>query len=604
MPTDIPAAPPAPSPAVERPLRQVWIVLALIFTVLCLIQGGHQLWRSADLPTGLGRTGVAWDPACASTAFCLVKTVTPGSPGERAGLHPGDRLRPELPLDQRRGSWIGETRTYVLQTPSGERSVALTAAKAAPHWLPQYIVSTLTLMLAALMGGLVIARSQGRRALVLIGLAYASFAITGQWPRMWQSTGFWFAPFYVALNVIYYGSPLLFLAGARALRKEVSGRDTFGIRLSFWGLITVQGAILAYQLHAELTGRAGLFGADTFLAYALPVFIGYVLAAAVLTMAWRESAPEHRSRYGIMLVAIGCTFLAGLFDMGILLTGNDYMSLSPLLVSWYLAFTAGAVLFGYAILRHRVIDLGFAVNRTLVYGVLSTVLLFGFWFCEWGLEEIIPAETREANILISAGIAFAIFLTFHHIRDWVEKAIEHLFFRAWRDNEARLKRFLKEAAFVTRPEALKEAAVTEFARFGQGAAVVLYEADADGMVRVAGGSPDLPERLAVDAPVLVRLRADRDALQEDPALPEGAALALPTLYRNELTGVVLLSAKPGETVWRPDEKTLLADAALRIGLDLHALAVEALKAEKARESQRADILAAELRQALAAPAAA
>ncbi|QTC90030.1 hypothetical protein IFJ75_12105 [Brevundimonas goettingensis] len=599
MPTDTVDAPPALPAAVERPLRPIWIWLALIFTALCVIQGGHQLWRSAGLPTGLGRTGISWEQSCASTEFCPIIRIAPGSPAERAGLQPGDRLRPENPIDQWRGLWVGETRPYIQQTASGERPLILTADKATAFFFPQYIVSSLTLMLAGLMGGLVIARSQGRRALVLIGLAYASFAITGQWPRMWQSTGLWFVPFYVVLNVIYYGSPLLFLAGARALRKEVSGRDTLGIRLGFWGLVAVQGTTLAWQLHAEMTGRTGLFGENVFLAYALPVFIGYVLAAAVLAMAWRESAPEHRSRYGIMLVAIGCTFLAGVFDMGILLTGNDYLSLSPLLISWYVAFLAGTALFGYAILRHRVIDLGFAVNRTLVYGVLSTVLLFGFWFCEWGLEEIIPAETREANILISAGIAFVIFLTFHHVRDWVEKAIEHLFFRTWRDNDARLKRFLREAAFVTRPEALRDAAVAEFSRFGQGAAVAFYEVDADGMALIAGGSPDLPERLAVDAQVMVRLRAGREALQDDPALPEGAALALPTLYRNELTGAFLLSAKPDEAVWRPDEKALLAEAALRIGLDLHALAVEALKAEKARESQRADILAAELRQALA-----
>lgn len=607
MPTDTPTAPPAPVPSPERPLRPVWIWLALIFTALCVIQGGHQLWRSAGLPTGLGHIGISWGQSCAPTEFCPIIRIAPGSPAERAGLHPGDRLRPENPIDQRRGLWVGGTRTYIQQTPSGERPTILTADKATPTWFPEYIVSSLTLVLAGLMGGLVIARSQGRRALVLIGLAYASFAITGQWPRMWQSVGPFFVPFYIVLNVIYYGSPLLFLAGARALRKEVSGRDTLGIRLSFWGLVAVQGATLAYQLHAEMTGAPGLFHGNVFMAYALPVFIGYVLAALVLAMAWRESAPEHRSRYGIMLVAIGCTFLAGVCDMGILLTGNDYLSLSPLLVSWYVLFLAGTALFGYAILRHRVIDLGFAVNRTLVYGVLSTVLLFAFWFFEWGLEEIIPAETREANILISAGIAFAIFLAFHHIRDWVEKAIEHLFFRAWRDNEARLKRFLKEAAFVTKPEALRDAAVAEVARFGQGAAVALYETDADGMVRIAGGSAELPERLAVDAPVLVRLRADREALLDDPSLPNGAAMALPTLYRNELTGVFLVSPKPGEAVWRPDEKALLADAAMRIGLDLHALAVEALKTEKARESQRADILAAELRQALSgqtAPAAA
>jgi hypothetical protein len=446
------------------------------------------------------------------------------------------------------------------------------------------------------MGGLVIARSEGRPALVLVGLAYASYAITGQWPRLWQSDGDLFAPFYVVLNIIYYGAPLLFLAGARALRKEVSGRDTLGIRLAFWALVIAQGAILAYQLRAELTGTTGLFGNNAFLAYTVPVFVGYALAAAVLAMAWRESAPAHRSRYGIMLIAIGATFLSGVFDMAVLLTGNDYTTISPLLVGWYVAFLVGAGLFAYAILRDKVIDLGFAVNRTLVYGLLSTVLLFAFWFCEWGLEEIIPAETREANILISAGIAFAIFLTFHHVRDWVEKAIEHMFFRAWREKDAALTKFVKQAAFVTREDNLRTAAVTAFRRYAEDGDVALYAAEPDGYLRKEGWVAGGPDRIGLDEPEMVRLRADLEAF--DDGLPADAALILPMIHRNEISGFFLFGPKANGEVFRPDERTILAEAALKIGSNLHALRVDALEIDSREQRQRADILEQQLWRAM------
>lgn len=577
-------------------LARVWILLALIFTALCVVQGGHQLWESAGLPDGKGTVGVSLDQSCSAGDACLVTAVKPGGPAESAGVGVGDRLVFDNPIDLLRRVPVGKTRSFTLHRPEGDRPIVLTAVPAPSRIIPEYVFSSLLLILTGLMGGLVIARSEGRPALVLVGLAYASYAITGQWPRLWQSDGDLFAPFYVVLNIVYYGAPLLFLAGARALRKEVSGRDTLGIRLAFWALVIAQGAILAYQLRAELTGTTGLFGNNAFLAYTVPVFVGYALAAAVLAMAWRESAPAHRSRYGIMLIAIGATFLSGVFDMAVLLTGNDYTTISPLLVGWYVAFLVGAGLFAYAILRDKVIDLGFAVNRTLVYGLLSTVLLFAFWFCEWGLEEIIPAETREANILISAGIAFAIFLTFHHVRDWVEKAIEHMFFRAWREKDAALTKFVKQAAFVTREDNLRTAAVTAFRRYAEDGDVALYAAEPDGYLRKEGWVAGGPDRIGLDEPEMVRLRADLEAF--DDGLPADAALILPMIHRNEISGFFLFGPKANGEVFRPDERTILAEAALKIGSDLHALRVDALEIDSREQRQRADILEQQLWRAM------
>ncbi|GAA0647453.1 PDZ domain-containing protein [Brevundimonas lenta] len=568
-------APAAPGPG-ERPLRPVWIWLALIFTALCVIQGGHQMWQSSGLPTGLSRVGL--NPgACAGTTYCRIEAVQPGSPAHKAGIRAGDMIAVERPLDFRRALAPGDTRTYLRLEPTGERRITITGQSRLGQPIPEYVVSSIILMLAGVMGGLVIARSEGRRAVVLIGLAYASYAITGQWPRLWQALGDLYAWFYVVLTVIYYGSPLLFLAGARALRQEVSGRDPIGMGLAFWALIAAQGALLAWQLHAEITGREGLFGDNAFLAYTLPVFIGYALAAVVLALAWREAPPEARSRYGMMLIAIGATFLSGVFDMGILITGNDYTSISPLLIAWYVAFVGGTALFGYAILRHRVVDLGFAVNRTLVYGVLSSTLLFTFFFLEWGAEQVIPSGMREASLLVSAGIALILFLVFERIRHWVEGAIETLFFRSWRENEARLRRFLKDSAFMGRAETLRTAAVAEIRRFSGGAETALYGIEPTGAVLNEGGLRGGVAKLDLDDPALVRLRADREPIQDETAAGLGAVLILPMMQRLEVIGFIALGPKPCGEDYRPDETALLVEAAAKVGLDLHALQVEELR---------------------------
>jgi len=557
-----------------RPLGRIWIMLALAFTALCIIQGGHQLWWSSGLPTGVGQIGYRADPSCAPANFCPITEITPGGPAERAGLRAGDRVRRETFTIARPA--IGQSVPLLVEQPGGARRLVLAADPMPPLVIPDYILATVLMIFAAVMGGLVIARSGGRQALVLIGLAYASFAITGQWPRVWQNLSPFAPSFYVILSVIYYGSPLLFLAGARALRREVSGRDPVSIRLGFWALVVGQGAILAYQLSAELQGQRGLFNGNAFLAYTIPVFIGYALAAGVLALTWRESPPHVRSRYGMLLIAISTTFLSGVFDMGILLTGNNYTTVSPLLVGWYIAFGLGAALFAYAILRHKVVDLGFAVNRTLVFGALSSALLFAFFFLEWGAEQVIPAHMREANLLVSAGIAFALFITFHKLKHWVEHGIETLFFRRWRDNEAKLRRFLKDAGYVTRADALRIAALAELKRFSGGAGVALYALKDEALLR-DGDLGGAPAAISIDAPALVRMRADREPLDGDLAATVGGALVLPVIQRAEVTGFFVVGAKPSDEAWRPDEQALLVEAAQKIGQDLHALEIERLE---------------------------
>src|SRR5262249_54155011 len=132
----------------------------------------------------------------------------------------------------------------------------------------------------------------------------------------------------------------------------------------------------------------------------------------------------------------------------------------PLLVIYeFLAGVVAPITLTYAILRHRVLDLGFALNRTLTYGVVSAILLASFGLIEWAFDHFVKIEGRESNAVIDAAIALGVFLTFHHVRDVVKPAIERLFFRTWQDKEAALRRFTREAGYVLKTEALTAAFV-------------------------------------------------------------------------------------------------------------------------------------------------
>ena len=118
-----------------------------------------------------------------------------------------------------------------------------------------------------------------------------------------------------------------------------------------------------------------------------------------------------------------------------------------------LAGVVAPALFAYAILKHRVLDLGFALNRTLVYAAVSAILVGAFALAEWAIDHVLTIQGRETNALIDAAIALAVSLTFHPVRRFVEHAIELLFFRSWQEKAAALRKFVAEAGFVSPPRA-------------------------------------------------------------------------------------------------------------------------------------------------------
>ncbi|CAN5168762.1 hypothetical protein BH10PSE1_BH10PSE1_18210 [soil metagenome] len=581
------------------PILRVGQVFGVVLAAFILFQNAAYFRLANGQPSpSYGSIGLSSFFHCATDHFCTVTKASPYTPdpAAQAGIRPGDAVRFDHRIDTVRSKAVGEHVGLTVRSGGAERHVVLMSVARPGMWAPTYMTSAVIYGLVALVGGFVVLRGWRRPAVLLVGLAYICSATAGGYPRFWQNAPELYAAFFILLNLSLNAVPVLFLAAVRLFRREATGRDPRWLRSLVWLYGGFQFVALATACWTAMNATSLPFMPDSITLSSIAGAVGAALTLVALASGLPSVEPGQRTRYRFMVAALGVTSLVFLVDPVIMLTGNDYVTASAPVVIQLAAALIGVILFAYATLRHRVVDLGFAINRTLVYGVLSTVLLFAFWFCEWGLEEIIPAETREANILISAGIAFAIFLTFHHIRDWVEKAIEHLFFRAWREKDAALARFLKQAAFVTRADALRAASVTAFSEYADDAEVTLYVAEPSGYMRQDGAFAGAPDRFDLDEPAMVRLRAEREAF--DDALPAGAGLILPMLHRSEITGFFLFGKRAAGEVFRPDERKLLAEGALKIGLDLHALRVEALEAENRQQRQRADTLEQQLHRKL------
>jgi hypothetical protein len=296
---------------------------------------------------------------------------------------------------------------------------------------------------------------------------------------------------------------------------------------------------------------------------------------AIMAGNYRRADALTRNRIKIVLLAFGfllaSVFLAFLVGT---LTGRSLQT--PTQTPWVLvpaaATQAALMLLAYAVLRQKLFDLNFALNRTVVYGVVSFILLAGFGLAEWAVEHLIPEAWHEGGPFISAAIALALFLSFHRLRDWVERHVERLLFNSWHSNEKALRRFVAAAGHFDQAQSLCRAFAEEIRRFAQDAEAALYlRLQSDAYRLCAGKLAGARRDYADDDWAFALMRAERAPVklaQAHSSLP--GVLTLPMLDQGTLTGFALLACKPDGTDYRPDEVELLGWAAHQVGLALQA----------------------------------
>lgn len=570
-----------------------WRIAAVVGALYALFVAAQDVDWLASLAglTEHGDYGTHLEPT-AEPGLARIIDVTPGLPLAAAGIVAGDMVRLREPLwKSRRVPEVGQRIRVTVMHGRQTRDVVLTAvasrAPARPGNVRDQVLADLAFLPAVLLGFFVLVRSRARPVAVLLGVALASFGLFYPSPGPILS----WSPTYPLVLVMNLGSTIVeyaaFLAFGLTLLNSVDGGRrwrwiAFAIVVS--GLVFSQGMIAA--LLFGVRGSVLVLVQGVRLASIIGEMLSLAGTVACLLAAWRRSEAAEKRRFALLALAFGCIVANQAWYVGMLVATQaaDIPGGWETQVANVLAGVIAPVIFAYAILRHRILDLGFALNRTLVFSAVSAILLAAFGLTEWAVDHFVKIEGRERNALIDAAIALAIFLTFHRVRDFVEHTVESLFFRAWQEKEADLRRFVADAAFVTRRDALMTGFVGALSRFADGAEVAVYMKAADGrFARAAGDLSGEPRTLDADDPALVRLRAERKPVEPDAA---GSALAAtlvcPLLHRDEVIGAVLMVSRAADGAFRPDEIELLGWAARQVGADLHALEVEQLQAAVSR----------------------
>ncbi len=326
-------------------------------------------------------------------------------------------------------------------------------------------------------------------------------------------------------------------------------------RMLFWGLLAL-GVVYAMggPLMVVLTGSGFL----TRPGFGLVLTASYFVPVAMLVDAYRGAAPEEKLRLRWMLVS------GMLWALGVLLQNTPVLGFASGIVSYFLLSSA-LLGFLYAVLKLRVVDIAVVIDRALVYGLVTTLVVGVIAAVNsLALREVL---TPGASLLLQVVVPLALGIVLGRVRSWMDRFVEQVFFRGKYLSEQALRSFAQRAGHMQDVGSLLDSTVREIQRNLGAPALAVYSAEERGYQRLRqAGKGRFPARLGPDDPALVAARAEQRALDlvtVESALGQDGCL-FPMVVLGTLRGVIVCANRPGEH-YAEDEKRLMEQVARDVG---------------------------------------
>jgi hypothetical protein len=225
---------------------------------------------------------------------------------------------------------------------------------------------------------------------------------------------------------------LLFPTGRPPSRRWVPLAWFMGIHIA---LITVL-SMLEERLVAEgysirnPIGIGGLTDIEQMEALLLPFFPAVFLCASSLVFRYRRASIEERQQ--LKWVAVACALLA--VEIGV----SEVVRVPDLVFA--ICLGAIPVSVGIAMLRYRLYDIDVIINRTLIYGVLTSILGLIYVSLVVVLQRVTDAVAPRSDLAVAAS-TLAVAALFRPLRGSVQTLIDSRFYRRKYDAARVLERF-------------------------------------------------------------------------------------------------------------------------------------------------------------------
>jgi hypothetical protein len=566
--------------ALWRTLLLAFCALAALLAIAELVDvtgfGGKTPWYGLWGATTRGPAGVPY--------MAEALSIDPGRAADRAGLRRGDLY------DIRANDLVDRFNTlFDSAQPLAGKPIPLAVTRGTRHMkitvvpLPVNVRRRLDQIVAAIAAfwlALFASIIAWRRAYVPGNLLLSSVLLLTAIVSGAPSHGFaapWAWVYVLLASCLVFAAPLgvaMWATYAGGFARPLSRPR----RAAQWMCYAFVAAAMAIGI-AEFVGTVTLWFNPVGLAFhpiwTLPAFAAILAALVCSLLAIAECRGVDRQRAAWSLIPLPFVYLALQTFLVINFTSSSYSTyVAFALLYSTLTFIAPLAL-TYAALNRRLIDIGFVLNRTLVFAIVSAIVIGAFVLAEWAASEWLVSASHTSSIVVGMLVALALGVSMRYIHRYADRFVDRVFFRKRHDDEAALRNFAQEAPFITEATVLLERA----------AQVARQHTDADDvriLMRDEAGSYrqyfNLGTPISENDAAIVTLRAWGKPLDlHDTAGSQlHGAIAFPMMARGVLVGALVCGPKTTGESFAPDETDALMTLAHSVGI-----AYDSLKRESA-----------------------
>ena len=542
-----------------------FLMLLSIFIVMCSAYGIFVIFKVASLPVQINIVD----------AHTAVIEPIKGIPLP-AGIQPGDRMRlADQPPGTRAvigintlsaylaaGLPLGHTYDFVIQRGNVQVAVPVTSvnlSQASGIPVIQWIYSLQELVFAGL-ALLIVWRGHNRAA---AGMALWTIGNMAGGAAIFPLDGLAGVAMVATANFGYVLARVGFYLLADAIARPILSSRMRRFYLIAFVLILTAGSML-FSLGGPFlyafTGWAGGLLPHAGLLWSA----GYLVPVILLFSAYQYASVAQRLRLRWMLWS-GVIFLLGVIA-----------SNTPILtVQFSVGFTdtcqlIGVIGFLYAVLRHRVVDVSVLLDRTLVYGAI-TALVVGILAAVNSLVQHAALGTN-ASLLLQVAVPLSLGIVLTRLRAYLDRIVERVFFRNKYLADKALQRFAQVCGSFEQADELMAEAITEIRRHLGARGVAIYERRVTEYVSARQeGNVRYPLQVKIDDTAMVAARAEQNDidLSELHSSLGTDGYVFPMTAHSEMQHVLVCANRPGEH-YSSDERQLLAHVAQEMGMALYA----------------------------------
>jgi len=300
--------------------------------------------------------------------------------------------------------------------------------------------------------------------------------------------------------------------------------------------------------------------------------IGATMLVVAIAIAAIASSPTfERSRAAWLVLPIPAALAASQIMQLLQLYTQTWLETILIFLASDVVLLLGAFFVTYALLKRRVLDSGFLLSRTIVFGLVSLIVVAAFVLLEWLLGLTFAGASHATGLIANATLALVLGVSLSYIHRRVDTFVDAVFFRKRYDDERALREFSREAAYVTEREVLLDQTVDKVRTHtdARNAALLVRE---NRVYKAERGFGDVPAEIDENDPAILALKARHKPFDPHPYATEMRGyLAVPMVARGHLVGILLFGERASGEAYAPDEIDALSEFAHGVGSALDGL---------------------------------